>query len=461
MNARFIKIWQDLQSSYYFIPGLMGLGSICLAYLTIYLDEVYGLKVSEFGFFLSNKADGARTILATIAGSMMGVAATTFSITMVAVTSAAGQYGPRLIGNFMRDRGNQITLGTFTSTFIYCLLILRVARTGDSEGVENAVAEFVPNISLLTAMGLTLMSVGVLIYFIHHVPETLNVGNITARVGRRLRMDIEAIYPEELGHQDTDKNVNLDNYSLDTAIEVHSKAEGYIQTFNEGALLQAAKNDKAVIKIEYRPGDFVTRGDTLVRVWATEDMDEDGLQKYRNAYAMGQDRTAHQNILFLADELVEILARALSPGVNDPFTAINCINWFHSAIKAFLRGEMPSPYRRDEEGELRIIAYPIDFERFVSVICDQSRAYIAADRNTTLKMITILTELITSTDDQAAQTVLKSHLKKLKTAALEGKISGPDKVDVKARYDTALRMIADPKFFKEESSSQRWIGGRG
>mgnify|MGYP000117881450 CR=1 FL=1 len=460
MNARLIKVWQDLQSSYYFIPGLMGLGSICLAYLTIYLDEVYGLKVSEFGFFLSNKADGARTILATIAGSMMGVAATTFSITMVAVTSAAGQYGPRLIGNFMRDRGNQVTLGTFTSTFIYCLLILRVARTGDAQGEENAVAEFVPNISLLTAMGLTLMSVGVLIYFIHHVPETLNVGNITARVGRRLRKDIETLYPEELGAQDKDKDVDLTQYTLEDAIDIRAKAEGYIQTVNADALLRVAKKDNTVVKIEYRPGDFVTRGDVLLRVWPHEEWSEDST-KYQNAYAMGQDRTAHQNILFLADELVEILARALSPGVNDPFTAINCINWFHSAMRAFLRGQMPSPYRRDADGALRIIAHPFDFERFASVLCDQSRAYIAADRNTTLKMMTVLTELTAHTDDKSAMQILMTHLEKLKDAALQAQISAPDKADIKARYELAKRIIADRETLMSELTSQRWIGGRG
>lgn len=460
MNARFIKIWQDLQSSYYFIPGLMGLGSICLAYLTIYLDQVYGLDVNEFGFFLSNKADGARTILATIAGSMMGVAATTFSITMVAVTSAAGQYGPRLIGNFMRDRGNQITLGTFTSTFIYCLLILRVARTGDAEGADNAVAEFVPNISLLTAMGLTLMSVGVLIYFIHHVPETLNVGNITARVGRRLRNDIEALYPQDIGQQDTDKDVDIERYPFSAAIEINAKAEGYIQTVNEDALLQAAKDHDAVIKIEYRPGDFVTKGDVLVRLWPQGDWNED-CQPYQNAYAMGQDRTAHQNILFLADELVEILARALSPGVNDPFTAINCINWFHSVMKAFLRGHMPSPYRRDGDGALRVIAYPIAFDRFASVICDQSRAYIAGDRNTTLKMMTVLTELVAQTDDVSARKTLTTHLHKLRDAALQAQISEPDRADIQSRFSLAQRMISDPDTFASKQRSQGWVGGRG
>lgn len=461
MNARLIKVWQDLQSSYYFIPGLMGLGSILLAYVTIWLDEVYGLKVAEFGFFLSNKADGARTILATIAGSMMGVAATTFSITMVAVTSAAGQYGPRLIGNFMRDRGNQITLGTFTSTFIYCLLILRVARTGDSGDGENLVAEFVPNISLLTAMGLTLMSVGVLIYFIHHVPETLNVGNITGRVGRRLRKDIETLYPQDLGVEDKCEDIDISKFTSEAAYSVCTKAEGYIQTLNDSSILSMARKYDAVVKIEYRPGDFITKGQVLLRIWSSNDIDGNVYDAFREAYAMGQDRTAHQNILFLADELVEILARALSPGVNDPFTAMNCINWFQSAMKAFLSGEAPSPYRRDKDGKLRVIAYPIEFERFASVLCDQSRAYIASDRNTALKMLTVLTELAAGTERIREKDILIGHIKKLKTAAMEVLTSSPDRDDINFKFNQALQLISDPKLYRQEQSSQRWIGGRG
>lgn len=438
----------------------MAFGAIALAYLTIYLDQNHSLKISELSFILSNKADGARTILATIAGSMMGVAATTFSITMVAVTSAAGQYGPRLIGNFMRDRGNQIVLGTFTSTFIYCLMVLRVVRTGDEGSGDDLLAEFVPNISLLTAMGLTLMSVSVLIYFIHHVPETLNVGNITGRVGRRLRKDIESIYPADIG-METDKDIDESQYNTTDAIAVKARAEGYIQTLNEDALMQLACKHDIVLKIEYRPGDFVTQGDCLVQIWSDHEIDEETLSKFNNVYAMGQNRTAHQNILFLADELVEILARALSPGVNDPFTAINCINWFHSALKAFLRGTCPSPYRRDEEGALRVIAYPVDFERFASVICDQSRAYIAADRNTAFKMMTILTELAAQTPSSPQKDILIEHLIRLRQATMDGLTSAPDISEARERFEDAIKMTTDYNFYRQQLVSSGWVGGRG
>lgn len=462
MSARLIKIWQDLQGSYYFIPGLMAFGAIFLAYVTISLDEIFGLKVSDDSiFFLSNKATGARTILATIAGSMIGVAATTFSITMVAVTSAAGQYGPRLIGNFMRDRGNQVTLGTFTSTFIYCLLILRVARTGDGTEAQDAITEFIPNISLLVAMGLTLMSVGVLIYFIHHIPETLNVGNITSRVGRRLSKDIETRYPRDIGRSERDKEINLKDYKLSDAKIIRSKFEGFVQTLNEDALLELCSELDVVAKIEYRPGDFVTKGDILVRVWAKDSLSDKQELEFLDGFATGNSRSAYQNILFLADELVEILARALSPGVNDPFTAMNCINWFHSSMKIFAVGELPSPFRYDKAGKLRLIAYPVTFESFVQTICNQSRAYIATDRNTTIKMMTVLTEITAIVKEADHKACVMKQLDNLKLAAEELLPSEVDKAEVRKHYNVSQKMIADPAYFLEQEHGQHWVAGRG
>lgn len=464
MNARLIKLWNDLQSSYYFIPGLMAFGAVFLALMTAQIDQNLDADlVSSLGVFHSNTADGARAILTTIAGSMMTVASVTFSITMVAVTSAAGQYGPRLIGNFMRDRANQFTLGTFTSTFIYCILILRIARTGDSPDIENAVTEFVPNISLLVALALTLFSVGVMIFFIHHIPETLNVGNITGRVGRKLRADIETLFPGEIGDQDKceDDDFPLGDYKRENATYITAQIEGYIQAVNEDALLEWAGEHNAIIRLEYRPGDFVTRGDVLFYVWGDNlDPNEALLKKLRASYAMGQERTAHQNILFLADELVEILARALSPGINDPFTAINCMNWFHSTIKTLMERKPPSPFRRDKSGQVRIIAYPVSFERFVDNICDQSRSYVAADRNACIKMLGILTEL-------AAQTTIterKSHLnlkrQELTQAALHSLVSETDRIEIQALSLKNTKMIFDTTYFETMQASQSDIGGR-
>jgi len=436
MNARLIKVWQDLQSSYYFIPGLMGLGACFLAFLSVHIDQTYGYQLStKLGLFYAETAKGSEAILTTIAGSMMTVAAVAFSITMVAVTSAAGQYGPRLIGNFMRDRGNQITLGTFTSTFIYCLLILHASRTGQT-AYEGSAEAFLPNFSLVVAMTLTLFSVSVMIYFIHHVPETLNVSNITAKVGRRLRQDVESLFPDEVGAAH-ETEADVPELSDSDSIFIRAKAEGYVQAVNEESIFELCKEHDAIVRFEARPGDFVTLGDPLLSVWKLP-KDTDAHKSFSNGFAMGRSRTAHQNVLFLADELVEILARALSPGVNDPFTAINCIHWFKSALKAFMRNTLPSPYRFDKSGSLRIIAKPVEFEDFVSVLCDQSRAYIASDRNTTFKMLEILQDLIAFTDNTDYRNTLQNQVRKLKDASNDQIKSGPDRADLQKAFKDAL-----------------------
>ncbi len=466
MNARLIKLWNDLQGSYYFIPGLMAIGAILLAVLTSAIDKNIDITLAEkLGWFYSNKADGARAILTTIASSMMTVAAVTFSITMVAVTSAAGQYGPRLIGNFMRDRANQITLGTFTSTFVYCLLILRIARTGDTGSGENTIAEFVPNVSLLVAMALTLFSVGVMIFFIHHIPETLNVGNITGQVGRKLRKDLTNMFPDDMGDgEDPEDVIDTSIYSHKNAVKIQADFEGYIQAADETTIIEWARDNDAVIKLQYRPGDFTVIGDVLLHVWSQNGseitLSDDDIKVLRVAYAVGEERTAHQNALFLADELVEILARALSPGINDPFTAINCINWYQSAINTMMRGKPPSPFRKDAEGVLRVIVWPVTFERLVSVICDQSRPYISTDRNASIKMLVILTELAANAHNMEHRKILISQLNKLKRATDDNITSTQARDDLHLRFEQSIRMINDKDFYNKILASSGWGGGR-
>lgn len=467
MNARLIKLWVDLQSSYYFIPALMAIGAIILAFITSNIDKNLDFEaIQKLGWFYSNSADGARAILSTIAGSMITVAGVTFSMTMVAVTSAAAQYGPRLIGNFMRDKANQFTLGTFTSTFVYCLLIMRVARIGDSAGVENGVTEIIPNVSLMVALAMTLVSVGVLIYFIHHIPETLNVGNITSRVGREMRDNIDELFPHDMGDSYDEPIFDGDAYPLNKAFFVKARAEGYIQALDNEALMRISKEHDLVVRLQFRPGDFCVLGTELAHAWKsepiTQQQEQEISKKLRSCFALGRERTAYQNILFLADELVEILARALSPGINDPYTAINCMNWYHSALNAVSQGRPPSAFRYDENEVLRVIAYPVTFEEMLGVLCDQSRPYIAGDRNATLHMISVLTELGANTRIAYHKKLFLTQLEKLSKAAQSQLPSDIDRVDIAARYKSAKKLISDPEAYAaKQNEPMSIVGGRG
>ena len=438
MRARITKLWQDMQSSYYFIPALMAVIAVGLAMLTSHLDKTLDVNaIKKLGWFYANKADGARAILTTIAGSMITVAGVTFSMTMVAVSTASAQYGPRLIGNFMRDRANQFTLGTFTATFTYCLLILRTTRTGDGGTGDDLIAEFVPNISLLVALLLALASVAVLIFFVHHVPETLNVGNITARVGRQLRSDIQETFPSNLGGQGLDEVVGRlpIHQKIDQGFKVRAREEGYLQALDVVTLIKVAKEHSGCIEVLKRPGDFIVAESVVAKVSENISVEDDVEKLIINSFIVGTEKTSHQNTFFLADELVEILARAMSPGVNDPFTAINCINWFHSATIAMMSGKTPSKYRLDEEGAIRVIAPHVTFEQFADVIFGQSRSYIASDRNASLAMVGVLGECVSSASSKNHENVLTGHAQKLLIACEQLMPSRVDFDEVKSAYE--------------------------
>ena len=182
-RAYVLKIAQDVRSSYWFIPSTLVVAALLLSELTQWIDHNPDmLPVALPDDFLNTQVDGARQTLAVIAQSIIGVTGVMFSITMVAVSFASGNFGPRLIGNFMRDRGNQTSLGLLISSFVYTLMILRAVQSSGADGLES----FVPQYSMVAAILLTLMSVGTLIYFLHHIPETINVSNISAALGRRL-----------------------------------------------------------------------------------------------------------------------------------------------------------------------------------------------------------------------------------------------------------------------------------
>jgi uncharacterized membrane protein len=197
MYAHLLKTLNDLRASYWFIPFCMLLSAIALAWITRWLDStsiVENLKYSST--ILASGATDARAILSVIATAVMGVAGVTFSITIVAVSFASSNFGPRLIGNFMRDKGSQLTLGTFVGTFAYCLVILVTVQGKSIDSTGVPLESFVPYLSVITSVVLALLCIGVLIYFIHHVAETINIENIIDDIGRQLHSRINETYPD-------------------------------------------------------------------------------------------------------------------------------------------------------------------------------------------------------------------------------------------------------------------------
>lgn len=382
MKLPFLQLWRSFRASYWFVPSLMVVLAIVLGAGMVWLDSGPASDALDgIGWYQQSKPEGAREVLSAIAASMITVAGVVFSITIVAISFAANQYGPRILTNFMGDRGNQITLGTFIATFVYAIVVLRTIYGGDDE--------FVPQLAVLVAMLLALCSIIVLIYFIHHVPESIHVNTITSRVGRQLISLVAKQFPACFGDAPEHSQEQLRRlqraakaaFDGGTATEIRCRANGYLRAIDEDELLSVACEHDLLISIRLAPGSFVHEGRTIALAAPSERVSEEAAKSIRTNWAVGSSRTPDQDLLFLIDELVEIAARALSTGVNDPYTAMTCTDWLAAAAVEMARRQRPSPYRVDEQGTLRVVAPTVTFDSHLDRGFGGLRPYAAKDIN--------------------------------------------------------------------------------
>ena len=452
MRALAEQYYQRVSASYWFIPSIMAILAAILALIIIQIDlEVPPSAFGSNPFLYAAQPDGARAILSAIGGSMIGVAGTVFSVTMATVVFASGSYGPRLLTNFMNNRGNQITLGTFVATFVYSMIVLRSVRDGASD--DGFAAMFVPNVAVFGAILLAIASIGVLIFFIHHVPSNIHISNVIADIGKTLVRHIDDRFPVPLGEpaDEADDRDNVewqvpgcfrpgaaDRDAEPAYGEVETGYSGYIQVIDYGTLMDAAEEHDIVVRMNCRPGTFAHPGHILFDAWPKERVSDEVRRDLVSAIALGNTRNVSQDLLFLFDELVEIAARALSPGVNDPFTAVTCMDWLAAAFTQMARGRQPDPLRVDERGKLRVIGQPVTFAGYLEHTFGHLRQYAAADMIAGTHLIGVLGRIAPSCRHSEELDALR-HQKNALVEMAQGKLTGASLKAVEA----AGRRLAD------------------
>lgn len=368
-SVRLLGAWERVRTSFWFVPALMTVAAAASAYATIALDRHLSAHLDELSWVWSGGPDGARSVLSTIAGSMATVAGVVFSVNVVALTLASSQFGPRLLRSFTQDLGNQLVLGTFIAAFLYCLLVLRVVRSAQEGG-------FVPQVSVTCAVLLAVGSVAVLIYFIGHVVVAIQAESLIAVVGRELKQEITRRYGEAPANEARDPAAAV---PASTPAAIRASAGGYVQGIAYDGLAAAAARVDAVVRVLARPGDFVQAGEALALVHdAARPLDEDDAGCMRQAFALGARRTPTQDVRHTARQLTEIAVRALSPGINDPATAMSCIDWLGEALAELAR-RTPEPAGHYEDGALRVLARPVAFAELAELAFTPIRTYGAGD----------------------------------------------------------------------------------
>jgi uncharacterized membrane protein len=376
LRTRIHSNWDALLASYWFIPLLMVVAACGLSILTADLDDRYRLEVvGRLPGIFTGSPEGARAMLSTIAGSMITAAAVTFSITIAALVNASAQFGPMLLRIFMHDTGSQLVLGTFLGTFIYCLLTLRQIR--DTSSTID-----VPYISTTVSLAMALASIGMLIYFIHHIASLVQVANVAAQIGDELHESIREAFPVEVGFEPagrlTAHAIPLDQPNFEVLPDarqqfVRADRIGYVQAIDQDSLMELADEYEIVIRIAMRPGAFVAPGAGLAVVWPAERVSDAVREAVRDVFLLGPRRTPYQDVELYFDELTAIALRAISPAINDPYTAFICIDWLAGGILLLARRSLPSRYRYDRQGTLRIIADGPSIARIIDAVFDHIR----------------------------------------------------------------------------------------
>ena len=423
MNLKLLHISEQLRASFWAIPALMMIVAIVLAQTFLAIDRTYEIDhLPGFTWLRLRDPDSARALLSTIAGSTISVAGTVFSITTVALTLASNQFGPRLVRNFIRDRGTQTSLGIFLSTFVYALMVMRGLGADADTDRHTLTVSF--------ALLMALACIAYLIYFIHNVAQSIQIDNITFHINREFRTALETIYPSEDCRAPNASREDLRSLQLgDDCLCVRAQKEGYVQRIDRQKLIDWASANNCRIRLECHPGTFLYHWGCMARVFdPPREIDSQALAAaIQNAVTLGPQPTAEQDIIFSVRQLAQIAVRALSPGINDPFTAYTCIDRLVDGIGVILqRPTLPNCFQ-DTDGNLRLVVSELNLTDVLAAALDEIREYGRTSGVVMRHLCSALIELAeicTKPEDKQALTGLIQRLQE------DCEISLGDKFDI-------------------------------
>ncbi|WP_296810799.1 DUF2254 domain-containing protein, partial [Thiocapsa sp.] len=398
------------------------LSAVALAMLLVILEPLGDLHLVErWPLFFGASPASASGLLTTVASSMITVAGVVFSITLVALSLTASQYTSRLIRNFMRDRVNQVVLGVFVGIFAYCLVVLRTIR-------EEGDGSFVPTLAVLGGLVLAFVGIGMLIYFIHHIVTSIQASSLIATTAEETLSAVDELIPEELDEND-DEDANgspADVLMLQPCSAVPARKTGYIVTVDTDALLELARKEETVLRMERSIGEFVAAGTPLISIMGFDDVDEAMTDTLNAVYVINRQRTLEQDATFGIRQIVDIALKALSPGINDTSTAIMCVDYL-MAILCRLAGRRIATPSRSDRGEVRVIVRGPTFEGLLSVAFDQIRQHADGNVAILLRILGAIHTIAGQTTSPSRRSALGQTVDEIAEAAERGVASPYDR----------------------------------
>jgi uncharacterized membrane protein len=380
-GVRRFRIWNYLSSSLWFVPILCVLAGVALSFGTIAFDRSFHSVVPRS---LSGDPDAARAILTTVAASMVTLTGLVLTITMVVVQLAMGQFTPRVLRTILRDRPSQFAIGVFVATFAHAILVMREVKSPAPSDPDG----FVPGLAIVVAFVLILISIMVLVSYVHHIGQSLRVASLIDSVGDDTRELLLRTYPvdrirtEQRAERPEGRPVQV----------VVANQSGVIYKIDEHELVETAERTNSTVVLIPRLGDFVPEGAEVFAVHGAATVDEAELLR---SIAFGKERTLHQDLAYGLRMLVDVAVRSLSATMGDPTTAIQAIDRLHDCLRQLATRPFPSGCHYDSDGILRFVAPALSWEGYVRLAMDELRYYAVSSLQVTRRLTAMLEDLLT------------------------------------------------------------------
>jgi len=342
-------------------------------------------------------ADDARNLLIGIASTMVTVIALVLGLTVVALQLASTQFSPRLLRNFLRDLTNQLTLSSFVATFAYSTAGLYTVGVSGGERTSDY-----PRLAVSGALLLIFVSMIMLVFFVHHLAHSIQVDQVMVGVERETLHVIEhsmgtVAAPGALPRRP------------DHAVPLVATRSGYVQTLHLEALATTAAEHRAVLVLVPMVGEHVVKGAPLAWVWPDRAAGSvataptrPSLDALRSALSrgvrVGFERTAEQDAAFGVRQLADVASKALSPAINDPYTAVQAVDHLSVVLSSLAKRTLGPVTVSDPSGVPRVHVPARDWEYFLDLGLGQVRRYGHTEPRVVLALFRVARDIATFCD---------------------------------------------------------------
>jgi uncharacterized membrane protein len=424
--------WDRMRVSLWFVPLVMSFLALLFALFMHWLDvQVPNESLHYSPMILSGDTESLRGALISITTTILATAGVVFSLLTLPLSTVASQYGSRLLRVFLRDRTTQFVLGMFVFTFVYCLAAV-ISIPPNGEGVES------PLLSVTLGVFLMMATFASLILLIQHISTMLQAPNIAAAAGREL-LDVihaESGYDFKITGEGNQKKLDKAGKLEEQGFQVHLNGLGYIKFIDLDYLLSYAQEKDYVIRILHQSGHFIEQNTAVAIVWPAERVDASVVKRIRRGFIVGNQRTPTQDIEYAINQLVEVADRAMSPGINDPFTAMTCLDYLGIGLVSFIQNYAQIENIYDRNGILRILLQPLNINDMLDAAFNMLRHASCDNASVLLHIIKTIDEIGEGSESPVLQRELMRHVNLVQEESLVGSLIDADKKLIQTMGET-------------------------